>query len=143
MTNYTVIINNILAKEPDAVIHLGYAPNDIAFLRNVQDVGAKFKMLFCIYPGLDELLEKNVGARVCSTSSSYVPPQELEYPVNFGMKMADFKKAWDAKYKDGKNRVRLQLGCGLHHRARHREDAVGRDQSRSDGAAQSRVQPVG
>jgi branched-chain amino acid transport system substrate-binding protein len=102
-TNYTVIINNILAKEPDAVIHLGYAPNDIAFLRNVQDVGAKFKMLFCIYPGLEtELLEKNVGAKGLQHVFTYVPPQELEYPVNFGMKMADFKKAWDAKYKDGK-----------------------------------------
>jgi len=102
-TNYTVIINNILAKEPDAVIHLGYAPNDIAFLRNVQDVGAKFKMLFCIYPGLEtELLEKNVGAKGLQHVFTYVPPQELEYPVNFGMKMGDFKKAWDAKYKDGK-----------------------------------------
>ncbi|MBN9005158.1 MAG: amino acid ABC transporter substrate-binding protein [Rhizobiales bacterium] len=102
-TNYTVIINNILAKEPDAVIHLGYAPNDIAFLRNVQDVGAKFKMLFCIYPGLEtELLEKNVGAKGLQHVFTYVPPQELEYPVNFGMKMSDFKKAWDAKYKDGK-----------------------------------------
>jgi branched-chain amino acid transport system substrate-binding protein len=102
-TNYTVIINNILAKEPDAVIHLGYAPNDIAFLRNVQDVGAKFKMLFCIYPGLEtELLEKNVGAKGLQHVFTYVPPQELEYPVNFGMKMADFHKAWDAKYKDGK-----------------------------------------
>ncbi|MBS0532045.1 MAG: amino acid ABC transporter substrate-binding protein [Proteobacteria bacterium] len=102
-TNYTVIINNILAKEPDAVIHLGYAPNDIAFLRNVQDVGAKFKMLFCIYPGLEtELLEKNVGAKGLQHVFTYVPPQELDYPVNFGMKMADFKKVWDAKYKDGK-----------------------------------------
>src|SRR5665213_3391021 len=102
-TNYTVIINNIEATHPDAVIHLGYAPNDIAFLRNVQDVGAKFKMLFCIYPGLEtELLEKNVGAKGLQHVFTYVPPQELEYPVNFGMKMADFKKAWDAKYKDGK-----------------------------------------
>src|SRR6201998_1213284 len=40
-TNYTVIINNIANTQPDAVIHFGYAPNDIAFLRNVQDVGVK------------------------------------------------------------------------------------------------------
>ncbi len=102
-TNYTVLINNILATEPDAVIHLGYAPNDIAFLRNVQDVGAKFKMLFCIYPGLEtDLLEKNVGAKGLQHVFTYVPPQELDYPVNFGMKMADFRKAWDDKYNSGK-----------------------------------------
>ncbi len=70
-TNYTVIINNIRAKQPDAVIHLGYAPNDIAFLRNVGEVGAKFKWLFTIYSGLEtELLEKNVGHRGSSTSTA-------------------------------------------------------------------------
>jgi len=102
-TNYTVILNNIRAAQPDAVIHLGYAPNDIAFLRNVQDVGIKFNMLFCIYPGLEtELLEKNVGAKGLQHVFTYVPPSEMDYPVNFGMKMADYRKAWDKKYPDGK-----------------------------------------
>jgi len=69
-TNYTVIINNIANANPDAVIHFGYAPNDIAFLRNVQDVGSKFKMLFCIYAGLEtELLERTSAPRDLSTSS--------------------------------------------------------------------------
>ncbi len=102
-TNYTVIINNIRATQPDAVIHLGYAPNDIAFLRNVQDVGVKFKMLFCIYPGLEtELLEKNVGNKGLEHVFTYVPPSELAYDVNFGMKMPEFRAAWDKKYPDGK-----------------------------------------
>jgi branched-chain amino acid transport system substrate-binding protein len=102
-TNYTVIINNIRATQPDAVIHLGYAPNDIAFLRNVQDVGVKFKMLFCIYPGLEtELLEKNVGNKGLEHVFTYVPPSELAYETNFGMKMPEFRAAWDKKYPDGK-----------------------------------------
>ena len=63
-SNYTVLLNNIRASNPDAVVHLGYAANDIAFLRNVQDSGIKFKFLFCIYPGTEnELLEKNLGNR--------------------------------------------------------------------------------
>jgi branched-chain amino acid transport system substrate-binding protein len=102
-TNYTVIINNIANTEPDAVIHFGYAPNDIAFLRNVQDVGAKFKMLFGIYPGLEtELLEKNVGAKGLEHVFTYVPPSEADYPVNFGMTMKDYKAAWQKAYPDGK-----------------------------------------
>lgn len=102
-TNYTVILNNIRAAKPDAVIHLGYAPNDIAFLRNVQDVGIKFNMLFCIYPGLEtELLEKNVGAKGLQHVFTYVPPSEMDYPVNFGMTVGDYHKAWDKKYPDGK-----------------------------------------
>jgi branched-chain amino acid transport system substrate-binding protein len=102
-TNYTVILNNIKATNPDAVIHLGYAPNDIAFLRNVQDVGIKFKWLFCIYPGLEtELLEKNVGAKGLQYVFTYVPPSELDYPVNFGMNLKQFRAAWDKKYNGGK-----------------------------------------
>jgi branched-chain amino acid transport system substrate-binding protein len=102
-TNYTVIINNIRATQPDAVIHLGYAPNDIAFLRNVQDVGVKFKMLFCIYPGLEtELVEKNVGNKGLEHVFTYVTASELNYDVNFGMKLPEFHAAWDKKYTDGK-----------------------------------------
>jgi branched-chain amino acid transport system substrate-binding protein len=102
-TNYTVIINNIANTQPDAVIHFGYAPNDIAFLRNVQDVGVNFKMLFAIYAGIEtELLEKNVGAKGLEYVFTYVPPSELDYPVNFGMTMKDYRAAWNKKYPDGK-----------------------------------------
>ena len=102
-TNYTVIINNINSTNPDAVIHLGYAPNDIAFLRNLQDVGIKFKMLFCIYPGIEtELLEKNVGEKGLEHVFTYVPSSALDYPVNFGMTMKQYRAAWDKKYSDGK-----------------------------------------
>jgi branched-chain amino acid transport system substrate-binding protein len=102
-SNYTVIINNINNSQPDAVIHFGYAPNDIAFLRNVADVGIKFKMLFSIYAGLEtELLEKNVGAKGLEHVFTYVPPSEVEYPVNFGMNLKDYKAAWEKKYPEGK-----------------------------------------
>ncbi len=102
-TNYTVIINNINNTNPDAVITFGYAPNDIAFLRNVQDVGVNFKMLFSIYAGLEtELLEKNIGAKGLEHIWTYVPPSELEYPVEFGMSMKDYKAAWQKAYPDGK-----------------------------------------
>src|ERR1700757_2782294 len=102
-TNYTVIINNINNAQPDAVFHFGYAPNDIAFLRNVADVGVKFKMMFSIYAGLEkELLEKNVGAKGLEHVFTYVPPSDLEYPVNFGMNIKEYKAAWEKKYPDGK-----------------------------------------
>jgi branched-chain amino acid transport system substrate-binding protein len=102
-TNYTVIVNNINNTHPDAVFTFGYAPNDIAFLRNVADVGVKFKMLFVIYAGLEkELLEKNVGDKGLEHVFTYVPASDLEYPVNFGMNLPTYKAAWDKKYSDGK-----------------------------------------
>jgi branched-chain amino acid transport system substrate-binding protein len=101
--NYTVLINNIRAANPDAVIHLGYAPNDIAFLRNLADTGTKFKMLFCIYPGLEtELLEKNVGAKGLNGIYTYVPSSEIAYKAEFGPSLEQYKAAWDKKYTDGK-----------------------------------------
>src|SRR5271166_6695191 len=102
-SNYTVLLNNIRAANPDAVIQLGYAPNDIAFLRNLQDSGIKFKFLFSIYPGLEtELLEKNVGAKGLNYVYTYVPSSELAYETNFGMPLNEYRAAWHQKYADTK-----------------------------------------
>ena len=95
------------------MIHFGYAPNDIAFLRNVADVGVKFKMTFAIYAGLEkELLEKNVGAKGLEHVFTYVPPSDLEYPVNFGMSLKEYRAAWDKKYTDGKLEFGLNAIAG-------------------------------
>jgi branched-chain amino acid transport system substrate-binding protein len=102
-SNYTVLLNNIRASNPDAVLHLGYASNDIAFLRNVQDSGIKFKFLFAIYPGLEtELLEKIVGEKGLSYVFTYVPSSEISYDTNFGMSLKDYSAAWHKKYADSK-----------------------------------------
>jgi branched-chain amino acid transport system substrate-binding protein len=102
-SNYTVLLNNIRAANPDAVIHLGYASNDIAFLHNVQDSGIRFKFLFAIYPGLEtELLEKNVGDKGLSYVFTYVPSSEISYETNFGMSLKDYSAAWHNKYADSK-----------------------------------------
>jgi branched-chain amino acid transport system substrate-binding protein len=98
-SSYTVLINNIKAAQPDAVVALGYAGNDIAFLRNLQDSGVKFKMLFTIYSGLEnELLEKNVGNKGLEYVYTYVPSSALDYKAEFGMNLKEFKAAWDKKY---------------------------------------------
>jgi len=98
-SNYAVLLNNIRASNPDAVLHLGYATNDIALLRNVQDSGFKFKFLFCIYPGLEtELLEKNVGNAGLNYVFTYVPSSEIAYEANFGMSLKDYSAEWHKKY---------------------------------------------
>ncbi len=102
-TSYTVIINNIAATNPDAVVELGYPNNDISFLRNLQGAGTKFKWLFAIYPGLEtELLEKNVGAAGLMHVFTYVTSSVIAYKPEFGMSLADFHAAWEKKYGDAK-----------------------------------------
>lgn len=102
-SNYTVLLNNIRASNPDAVLHLGYASNDIAFLRNVQDSGIKFKFLFCIYPGVEtELLEKNLGSKALDYVFTYVTSSDMAYKNEFGMSLKEYKDAWQKKYADSK-----------------------------------------
>jgi len=102
-TSYTVLINNISATNPDAVVELGYPNNDISFLRNLQDGGIRFKWLFAIYPGLEtELLEKNVGVKGLEHVFTYVPSSVIEYKPEFGMSLAEFRAAWQKKYPDAK-----------------------------------------
>lgn len=95
-SNYTVLINNIANTNPDAVLHLGYAGNDIAFFRNLQDSGQKFRFVFGIYPGEEqEGLTKNVGVAGLTNVFSYVPPSAFNYQPNFGPTLEQFHEMWE------------------------------------------------
>jgi branched-chain amino acid transport system substrate-binding protein len=101
-SNYTVLINNIAALKPDAVLELGYVGNDIAFLRNLQDSGDQFKFTFAIYAGTElEEIESNVGVTAMTNIFSYVPASNYEYKPNFGMNLDAFRVAWVKKYPTG------------------------------------------
>jgi len=103
-SNYTVLINNIAALNPDAVLELGYVGNDIAFLRNLQDSGSQFRFVFTIYAGTEkEEIEKNVGISAMTNIFSYVPASNYEYTPNFGMTLTEFREAWLKKYPTGSN----------------------------------------
>jgi branched-chain amino acid transport system substrate-binding protein len=101
--NYTMLLKNIRASNPDAVLHFGYPSNDIAFLRDVQGSGIRFKFLFCNYPGLEtELLKKNVGNAALNYVFTFVPSSEISYETNFGMSLKDYSAEWHKKYADTK-----------------------------------------
>ena len=95
-SNYTVLINNIANANPDAVLHLGYAGNDIAFFRNLQESGQKFRFVFGIYPGEEQdELTKNVGVAGLTNIFSYVPPSAYNYVPNFGPTLEQFHEMWE------------------------------------------------
>jgi branched-chain amino acid transport system substrate-binding protein len=101
-SNYTVLINNIAALNPDAVLELGYVGNDIAFLRNLQDSGNQFRFVFSIYAGTEkDEIEKNVGVSAMTNIFSYVPASNYDYKPEVGMTQKEFHAAWDKKYPPG------------------------------------------
>lgn len=98
-TNYLVLLHQIQASHPDAVLELGYPDNDIAFLKALHSSGMKFPMVFAIYPGLEtELLRKNAGDQVIMHDFTYVPATGVKYKASFGMGISEFKTAYRKLY---------------------------------------------
>jgi len=93
-SNYSIILHNIKAKNPNAVIEFGYPNNDIAFLQNLESSGLKFNMVFTVFPGqLFKLLKSNVGVKALSYTYTYPTPPLLRYnKVNLGMGIDKFEK---------------------------------------------------
>ena len=99
--DYGVILRNISAQDPDAVVEFGYAPNDIAFLQGIQGGGYHFKMVFCVFPGQQfSIIDKAVGDAGLDQTYTYpTPPLYGFNKVNYGMGMNDFVKAFEAAQK--------------------------------------------
>lgn len=79
-SNYAVLLHSVAATRPDAVFEFGYAPNDIAFLRDLSSSGLHFNMTFTVFPGqLLDLLTKNVGAKAMAYTYTYPTPPLVRY----------------------------------------------------------------
>jgi len=96
--DYGVILRNIAAQKPDAVIEFGYAPNDIAFLQGIQSGGYHFKMVFTVFSGQQfSIIDKAVGDGALQYTYTYpTPPLYGFNKVDYGMGMDDFVKAFEA-----------------------------------------------
>jgi branched-chain amino acid transport system substrate-binding protein len=100
-SNYTAMLNDIHAADPDVVVQLGDEENDIVFLHNLQDSGVKLKFLFCIYPTVHtELFEKLVGNKAVDYVFGYVTASQISHEPNFGMSLKEYSAAWHKKYAD-------------------------------------------
>ncbi len=95
-SNYAILLHTIAAQHPDAVLEFGYAPNDIAFLRDLSSSGLHFNMTFTIFPGqLISLITKNVGAKALAYTYTYpTPPLVVFNKVTLGPTTAAFVKAF-------------------------------------------------
>jgi len=98
-SNYTVLINNLAATHPDAVLEFGYPGNDIAFLRGLRDMGQHFPFVFTLYAGLEtQELAKTVGIPGLTGVFSYVTGADYPYKVNTGLDLAQYRALWTKTY---------------------------------------------
>ena len=123
-SNYAILLHTIAAQNPDAVIEFGYAPNDIAFLRDLSSSGLHFKMTFTIFPGqLSALITKNVGAKAMAYTYTYPTPPLVRYDkVNLGPTTDAFVKAWT----DANHQAPNFLDCAGYNNGLIIQDMLGR-----------------
>ena len=95
-TDYTLLVNNVEAAKPDALLEYGYPANEIAFLHAMQDNGSKFKFLFTGY-GLTEmpLMHTNGVSDQLKYSYALASPAVYDFKVNYGMNRDQFKEAFE------------------------------------------------
>ncbi len=95
-TDYTLLVNNIAAAKPDALMEFGYPANEIAFLHALQDNDTKFKFLFTGY-GLTELplMQTNGVGDQLRYSYALASPAVYEFKVDYGMNLDQFREAFE------------------------------------------------
>ena len=143
-SNYTVLINNIAALNPDALLELGYVGNDIAFLRNLQDSGNQFRFVFTIYGGTEkEEIEKNVGISALTNTFSYVPASNYEVQAGSRHDAEGVPRGLgqEISVRVGR-RLRRQRDLRLHDRPGGGTHAGHHQKPRSDGHPRCRVRAV-
>jgi branched-chain amino acid transport system substrate-binding protein len=96
-TDYTLLVNNVAAARPDAVLEYGYPANEIAFLHAMQDNGTKFNFLFTAY-GLTEmaLMRTNGVADQLANTYALASPAIYSFKVNDGLDRTQFEAAFEA-----------------------------------------------
>lgn len=95
-TDYTLLVNNVDAAKPDALLEFGYPANEIAFLHAMQDNGSKFPFLFTGY-GLTELtlMKTNGVSDQLAYSYALASPAYYEFKVNYGLDLHEFREAFE------------------------------------------------
>lgn len=95
-SDYGTLIQAVKAKQPGAVIELGYPNNDIAFLNDLRSSAVHFPMVLTAFPPqLPALFVKDVGAAGLNYTFGYgVPPVLKINSVSFGMGFNQFSTAF-------------------------------------------------
>ncbi len=104
-SNYSVLVHNVAATNPQMVVELGYPNNDISFLQAMQSTGVKFNKTFLIFPGqLPTMFEKDFTKQQLNGLYTYPTPPFINHTnVNYGLTLPQFEQKFEQF--SGKNHV--------------------------------------
>ncbi len=108
-TSYGTILTSIAATHPQAVLELGYQPNDTAFLQALQSSGLHFPMVFTVFPGqLFSLFQQQVGNAGLQYTYTYATNFFHDYTsVNEVLNSAQFLATLKKQYPSSVNTLGL------------------------------------
>jgi len=97
--SYRGFLAQAAARHASAVIELGYASNDVAFLRQLRASRRRFRFVFTVFAGqLPFLLSRAAGVGALAGTYSYAfPPFVPRQPPNLGLGSGELAAALDPR----------------------------------------------
>lgn len=89
-SNYSVLINSAAATKPEALVELGYDANDLTFLRDLKASGARFNLVYTLFPLLVGSEFNGLGDALMYTYAYTMFPQLGIEDVNAGLGTKEF-----------------------------------------------------
>lgn len=98
-SNYTVILHRIAATHPEAVLEIGYDPNDVTFLKNLKSGGFHFPFVYILFPDLAPAEFKGMGNDLKYIYCYVTAPTLKVSDVNIGLTTNQFVAQYKKKAK--------------------------------------------
>lgn len=95
-SNYTSILHKIASVKPQAVLELGYDPNDVTFLKNMQESGYHFDFVYTLFPSMTPREFKGLNGPLKYTFCYVTSPTIPVSKVTEGLTTAQFSKKFKA-----------------------------------------------
>ncbi len=96
-SNYTVILHRIAATNPQAVLEIGYDPNDVTFLKNMKAAGIHFPFVYILFPDLAPAEFKGMGNDLKYIYCYVTAPTLKVSNVNIGLTTDQFVNQYQKK----------------------------------------------
>lgn len=90
-SNYIVLLHKIASTKPQAVVELGYDPNDVSFLKDLSQSNYKFNFVYTIFPSIVPKEFSDLNVHTLAYTYNYATPPRLNVKkVNIGLTTNQF-----------------------------------------------------
>lgn len=93
-SNYTVLLHRIASSTPQAVLELGYDPNDVRFLKDLKQGGFHFPLVYTLFPAFVPKEFSGMAKELAYTYTFVTAPDIKVSKINYGLTTKQFVAAF-------------------------------------------------